>query len=96
MVVGVWDPRREVGLEVRSVAVPEGLELARRENDDAFVEERERVPLREKNRRVDEERFGGAKLTGGDDKGGELGPRSSLSRFIAVVQRVQGCVWGWA
>lgn len=51
--------------------------------------EREIVWLSEKKRRVDAERFTGAGLAAGD-KGGDMGPRRSLSRSRAASQRVQG------
>lgn len=77
---GVNEPYVEV--EDRGVAVPEGPEMARREDDDddAFVEDRDKVVLSEKNRRVDEARFGGAKFATGGESGGEFGPRRSFSR----------------
>lgn len=40
--------------------MPDGLDTARRDVDDALVDERDNVPLNEKKRRVDEVRFGGA------------------------------------
>jgi hypothetical protein len=48
---------------------------------DAFVSVRESVPLREKKRRVDDVRFGGAKSEGGGERGGDIGPRRELRRW---------------
>lgn len=53
---------------------------------DAVDVEREMVWLREKKRRVDAERLGGA----GGDRSGDMGPRRLLSRWMAVVQSVHG------
>lgn len=66
--------------------------MARRddEDDDAVVEDRDKVPLSEKNRRVDEDRFGASKLVIAGESGGELGPRRSLRRCKAPSQRVHG------
>lgn len=70
-----------------------GPEMARREEAvDALVDERDSVPLKEKNRRVDDERFGGTKAETGGESGGELGPRRWLSRPSARSHRVQGWV----
>lgn len=69
----------------------EGLETIRRENDDVPVFERDKVPLREKKRRVDEVRFTGppySKPVG--ERGGEFGPRSAFKRRIASSHNVQG------
>ena len=59
----------------------------RREAVDA---EREIVWLSEKKRRVDSERLTGAALGTAGDRGGDMGPRKSFSRWTAVSQRVQG------
>ena len=67
------------------MVVLEGPEDVRRGMVDPAVEERDNVPLREKNRRVDAERLGGGtKPEFGEDSGGELGPRSLFSRLRAV------------
>lgn len=62
----------------------------RREAVDA---EREMVWLREKKRRVEPERFTGAGLGAAGERGGDIGPRRSLRRWMAASQRVQG--WWW-
>ena len=59
----------------------------RREAVDA---EREICWLREKNRRVEPERFTGAGLGAAGERGGDMGPRRSFSRWMAASQRVQG------
>jgi hypothetical protein len=64
-----------------------GEETVRRDADEA---EREIVWLREKKRRVDAERFTGAEVGAGGERGGDMGPRSVLSRWRAVSQSVQG------
>lgn len=64
-----------------------GDEMVRRE---AVEAEREMVWLREKKRRVDAERFTGVGLGMNGERGGERGPRSSLSRCTALSQSVQG------
>lgn len=51
---------------------------------EGLVDEREIVPFREKNRRVEEARRGGTKSTAGEQIGGEFGPRSACSRCSAV------------
>lgn len=48
---------------------------------------------REKKRRLEDVRFGGRKVVGGEDRGGELGERRSFRRVRALEQRVQGWVW---
>jgi hypothetical protein len=54
---------------------------------DADVLERES----EKKRRVEDVRFGGAKVVAGE-RGGDMGPRRLLRREMAASQRVHGCV----
>ena len=60
--------------------VPDGPDIARRDAEDALVEERDNVVLNEKKRRVDDVRFGGTKLVAGGDSGGEFGPRIPFKR----------------
>jgi hypothetical protein len=87
--VGVYEP----ALDDESRGVPGGLVAARRSADVAEVLERDNVLLREKKRRLEDVRFSGAKVVGGEDKGGELGPRRSFRRCSAASQSVQGWVW---
>jgi hypothetical protein len=71
-------------------SVGSGEEIVRREAVDA---EREICWLREKKRRVEPERFTGAGLGTAGERGGDMGLRRSLRRWIAASQRVQG--WWW-
>lgn len=64
-----------------------GEETVRRE---AVEAERDIVWLREKKRRVEPERFTGAGLGAAGERGGDMGPRRSFRRWMAVSQRVQG------
>jgi hypothetical protein len=73
--------------ELRGVAMPE---VVRRE---ALVLLRDSVPLREKKRRVEELRFGGAEKFAAGESGGEEGPRREFRRWRAESQSVQGWVW---
>jgi hypothetical protein len=74
--VGVYRPP----LSDESRGVPGGPVAARRGADVAEVLERDNVLLREKKRRLEDVRFSGVKVVGGDDRGGELGPRRSFKR----------------
>lgn len=76
----------KVEIEVR------GAEAVRLDIVDDVVEERLSVLLSEKNRLVELDRFGFANPFGGEDMGGELGPRRSLRRCRALSQSVHGCV----
>lgn len=70
-----------------------GPEMARLEEAvDALVDERDSVPLSEKNRLVDDDRFGGTKVAIGGESGGEFGPRKRFSLSSALSHKVQGCV----
>jgi hypothetical protein len=79
-------------VELLRSSAPGGPVTARRDVVVVLVEERDRVPLREKKRRVDAERLGGTKVFVGGDSVGEFGPRRTLRRWSAVAHSVHGCV----
>jgi hypothetical protein len=67
--------------------------VMRREVVDVVVLERESVVFSEKKRRVEDARFGGAKVTTAGESGGDMGPRRSFRRWTALSHKVHGCVW---